>query len=388
MLLARKGYRVLLVDRATFPSDTISTHIIHPPGVAALKRWGLLDRLQDSGCPPFSRYSFDFGPFTLAGSLRPVDGTSHALCPRRTVLDKLLVDAAVEAGAELLERFSVDEVEREDGKVVGIRGRAKGGAPVTYRGRVVIGADGQHSTVAKAVQAERYNERPTISATYYAYWSNFPTEGLEAHVRPRRAFIVAPTNDGLTMTGINWPRSDFEANRNDVAGEFERTFEMVPKILERWRGAKLESRFVGIGDLPNFFCKPYGPGWALVGDAGYHKDPTTAQGISDAFRDAEFLVGALDEVFAGKASFDDAMSRYQSARDEASMPMFELTCQLANLEEPPPPDMLQLLAAVHGNQEAMNDFVSVFAGVVPPPVFFSPDNIGRIMAAAAAGAPN
>ena len=115
MLLARKGYRVLLVDKATFPSDTMSTHLVHPPGVAALERWGLLDRLVATGCPPVERYSFDFGPVTIAGSPQPVDGVARAYCPRRTVLDQLLVDAAVEAGAELREGFTVDEVLAADG---------------------------------------------------------------------------------------------------------------------------------------------------------------------------------------------------------------------------------------------------------------------------------
>src|SRR5215203_1689276 len=120
MLLARKGYRVLVVDRATFPSDTVSTHILHPLGAKALSEWGLLDRLAASGCPPIHTYTFDFGPFTLAGA----PGTSDApvaYCPRRTVLDKLLVDAAAEAGAEIREGFSVEDVLIEDGCTVGIR---------------------------------------------------------------------------------------------------------------------------------------------------------------------------------------------------------------------------------------------------------------------------
>ena len=105
MLLARKGYKILLVDRATFPSDTVSSHIIHPPGVAALARWGLLDRLTKTGCPPIGTYMFDFGPVTVSGA----PGTKEspvAYCPRRTVLDKLLLDAAAEAGAEVREGFA------------------------------------------------------------------------------------------------------------------------------------------------------------------------------------------------------------------------------------------------------------------------------------------
>jgi flavin-dependent dehydrogenase len=373
MLLAHKGYRVLLVDRATFPSDTMSTHIIHPPGVAALKRWNLLDRLQATGCPPIREYALDFGPLRIIGPLRPTDGTSHGLCPRRTVLDYLLVEAAVAAGADLREGVTVDEVLIENGRVTGIRGHRRGGTSVTEQAQMVVGADGLNSLVAKTVQARPYHERPTISVGYYAYWSGLPTDRFEGYIRPRRAFAIAPTNEGLTMGVVNWPHSEFVANRGDVEGHGLRAFALAPGLTERMRGAKRESPFVGTGHLPNFFRQPYGPGWALVGDAGYHKDPMTAQGISDAFRDAEALAHALDDAFAGRVPIDDAMARYQRVRDEAAMPMFELTCQFANLEEPPPPQMQQLLETIHGNPEAMSDFLSMLAGVVPPSEFFGPD---------------
>ena len=150
MLLSRKGYRVLVVDRATFPSDTVSTHVVQPLAVAALARWGLLDRLVATGCPPIHTYTYDFGPFTIAGA----PGTENfpvAYCPRRTILDKLLVDAAAEAGAEIREGFTVEEILIEDGRVAGIKGHSKGGTAVTERAKVVIGADGRHSLVAEAV---------------------------------------------------------------------------------------------------------------------------------------------------------------------------------------------------------------------------------------------
>ncbi|MFC5729546.1 MULTISPECIES: NAD(P)/FAD-dependent oxidoreductase [Nocardioides] len=381
MLLARMGYRVLVVDKATFPSDTVSTHILHPPGVAALTRWGLIDRLAATGCPPLTSYSFDFGPFRIAGSPRSDDGVYDALCPRRTVLDYLLVEAAVAAGAELRERFSVDDLLVEDGRVAGVRGHGAGGKAVTERARVVVGADGRHSLVAKAVQAPRYHEAQTIAVAYYAYWSGLPAEGFEAYVRPPRAFGVAPTHDDLTMVTVNWPRAEFTVNRGDVEGTCLKAFELVPEFAERIRSATRETRYVGTGDLPNFFSKPYGPGWALVGDAGQHKDPITAQGISDAFRDAEVLVAALDETFSGRRGYDEAMSQYQVTRDERALPMFEFTCDLARLQ-PPPPEMQQLLAAVATSQEAMDGFVSVVAGTLPVPEFFGPENTARIMSGA------
>jgi 2-polyprenyl-6-methoxyphenol hydroxylase-like FAD-dependent oxidoreductase len=376
MLLARTGYRVLVVDRATFPSDTVSTHVVQPLGVAALARWGLLDRLAATGCPPIHTCAYDFGPFTIAGSPGTEDAPI-AYCPRRTILDRLLVDAAAEAGAEVRERFIVDELLTEDGRVVGIKGGAAGGSVVAERAKVVIGADGWHSLVAEAVRPERYREKPPLLAAYYSYWSGLPIEGrFEIYIRPHRGFGVAPTHDDLTLIIGGWPYAEFGVNKPDVEGHFQRMLELVPEFADRVRGAKREARFAGAA-LPNYFRKPYGPGWALVGDAGYIKDSITAQGITDAFHDAERCAAALDTVFTGARSFEDAMADYQRTRDEHAVPMYEFTCQLAAME-PPPPEMQQLLAAIHGKQEAMDRFVQMSAGTVSPAEFFSAGNIAAL----------
>lgn len=380
MLLARKGYNVLVVDRASFPSDTLSTHVLHPPGVTALKEWGVLDRLTATGCPPIDTYSFDFGAFTLSGS----PGTSDspvAYCPRRIVLDKLLVDAASEAGAEVREEFTVEDVVIEDERVVGIRGHGKDGRTVTERSRWVVGADGRYSLVAKAVHPEQYNERSPILCGYYTYWSGLPVDAkFEVYSRPGRGWAVAPTHDDLTLVVAGWPIAEREANKDDVEGNYLKMFELAPEFADRIRGAKREARFAGTA-VENYFRKPFGPGWALVGDAGYNKDFITAQGIIDAFRDAELCASALDDSLSGARAVDVAMEEYQSTRDAHVLPMFEFTCQLATLE-PPPPEMVQLLGAVHGNQEAMDGFARVNAGVMSPAEFLSEENVGRIFAAA------
>jgi 2-polyprenyl-6-methoxyphenol hydroxylase-like FAD-dependent oxidoreductase len=376
MLLARKGYDVLLVDRASFPSDTISTHLIHPPGITALQRWGLLDKIVASGCPAIDTYAFDFGPFTLSGAPDP-DGTV-AYGPRRTVLDKVLLDAAVEAGAEVREGFSVESMVYEHDHVVGVRGHGKSGATVTEHARVVIGADGRHSLVAQAVNPSQYHEKPPLLAGYYAYWSGLPMRGrFETYVRPNRGMAAWPTNDDLTVVIAGWPYAEFEANKKDIEGNFFKTYDLAPAFAERLRTGVRETRFVGTA-VPNFFRKPYGPGWALVGDAGYNKDFITAQGIHDAFRDAELCMTALDEAFGGIRSFDTAMADYQARRDAQVLPMYEFTTELATLE-PPPPELQQLLAAIAGNQDAMDGFAQVNGGVTSPAEFFSPANVARIM---------
>jgi 2-polyprenyl-6-methoxyphenol hydroxylase-like FAD-dependent oxidoreductase len=380
MLLSRMGYRVLVVDRATFPSDTLSTHVVHPLGAAALSKWGLLDRLAATGCPPIDTYAFDFGPFAISGAPGTEDAPV-AYCPRRTILDKLLVDAAAEAGAEIREGFTVDEIVTEGERVVGIRGHSKAGASVTERARVVIGADGRFSLVAEAVRPQQYNEKAPLLASYYSYWSGLPMDGrFEIYIRPHRGFAAVPTHDGLTLVIAGWPHAEFEANKKDIEDNYLKTLALAPKFAERVRGAKREARFAGAA-VPNFFRKPYGPGWALVGDAGYNKDPITAQGITDAFRDAERCAIALDEAFTGARSFDAAMGDYQRARDAHVLPMYEFTCQLATLE-PPPPETQQLFGAIHGNPEAMHGFVQMNAGTISPAKFFAPENVRTIIAAA------
>jgi 2-polyprenyl-6-methoxyphenol hydroxylase-like FAD-dependent oxidoreductase len=369
MLLARRGYKVLVVDRSTFPSDTLSTHVVHPLGVAALRRWGVLDRLVATGCPAIDTYVFDFGPFAIEGA----PGTAEApvaYCPRRTVLDKILVDAAVDAGAEIREAFVVDEIVRAGDRVTGIRGHHKDGPPTTITARVVIGADGRSSVVARSVGAADYHARPPLLCGYYSYWRGLPMRGrFETYIRDRRGFAAAETHDGLTMVVAGWPYAEFEAQKRDLDASYERVFDTAPDFAARIRAAERVDRVYG-AVTPNAFRTPFGPGWALVGDAGYIKDPITAQGIADAFRDAELVTGALDASFSGARPYDAAMAAYQEARDAQSMPMFELTCQLATLE-PPPPELQQLLGSIHGNRDAMDDFCRMNAGTISPAAFFS-----------------
>jgi 2-polyprenyl-6-methoxyphenol hydroxylase-like FAD-dependent oxidoreductase len=380
MLLARRGYRILLLDRGTFPSDTVSTHFIHPPGVAALRRWGVLGDLTATGCPPIDTYTFDFGPINLAGAPGTED-SPVAYAPRRFVLDKHLVDAASAAGAEVREAFTVEEIVVEDGRVVGVTGHGRGGRSVTEHARVVVGADGVHSTVAKMTHPEQYHEKPPLTCGYYSYWSGLPMHGrFEIYSRPGRGWAACPTHDGLTMVVGGWPYNEFAANKTDIEGTYLKMFEQAPEFADRIRGAQREERIVG-ATVPNYFRKPFGPGWALVGDAGYNRDFITAQGITDAFRDAELCADALHATFSGARPFDAAMAEYQAARDRQVLPMYELTAQLATLEPPPPP-LAQLFGAMRGNQQAMDEFARVNAGVTGPAEFFSEENIQRIFAAA------
>ena len=380
MLLARKGYRVLLVDRDTFPSDTMSTHYLHQPGVARLKAWRLLDRVIATGCEPIRKV-------TAVRAGIPLSGTAHfgeidfALCPRRYALDSVLVEAAVEAGAELREGFVIDDLLWEDDYVAGIRGHQKGGPSAEERARIVVGADGVHSIVARKVAAQEYNVRPGMSCGYYAYYSAVPMDGAEVHWLDDCIVFAFPTNDGQTCVAVEWPHGRFHEVRADIEGQFNRAVARVPDLARRVALGQRESRFTGTGDLPNFFRRPYGPGWALVGDAGYHKDPVTGHGIMDAFLDAELLTEAIDAGLAGRCSMEDALAGYEVRRNARAFPAYEFTLQQVSFE-PPPAEQLMLMQALRGNQEDTDRFIGLFSGATPLGEFMAPENLGRIVAQA------
>ncbi len=379
MLLARKGYRVLLLEKATLPSEVPRGHVIMSPGTAILKRWGLLDRVIASNCPPILKLTLDLGPFALSAAPTLAEEGAVLYGPRHGTLDKILADAAVEAGAELREGFLVQEILMEGDRVTGIRGSGPDRVKVTEQAKIVIGADGLYSLVAQTVQAPQYNVQPALTCAYLTYYSGVPVEGATGYLRDNCFIVSFPTNDDKTCIGMQLPKEELRTFRTDVAGNFMKTIDLVPELAERVRGGRQEERILGAGDIPNFFRKPYGPGWALVGDAGYHKDPYTAQGIADAFYGAELLTEAIDAGFSGRRPLEEALADYERQRNEDALPKYELNCQMASFE-PPPPEMQQLFVALQGNQAETSRFLGTIVGTVPVPEFFAPENLQRIIA--------
>ncbi|HEX6556510.1 MAG TPA: NAD(P)/FAD-dependent oxidoreductase [Ktedonobacteraceae bacterium] len=379
MLLARKGYRVLLVDKATFPSDTLSTHTLTQSAVIQLQRWGLLNRLAATDTPPIHTQTLDAGSIVLRGSATGHVAPDYA--PRRYVLDSLLLDAAVEAGAEVRMGFQVQELVWEGNRVVGIRGRTPGGALVTERAPLVIGADGKHSFVARSVQASTYDTHPARTCCYYSYWSGVPVEDMTLYVRDRCDILAWPTNQGLTLVGMNLPQETFHAFRTNIEGNFLGMLKQVPQLAERVRAGQREERFMGTADLPFFFRQSHGAGWALVGDAGSAQDSIGGLGMSNAFRDAELLAEAIDVGLSGNRLLATTLAGYEQRRNEATRPMYEFIYGLAALE-PLPPGMQRLFAALQGKQPATDRLFGVLGGTVSLAEFFAPGNIERIMAGA------
>lgn len=331
MLLARAGLRVLLLDRASFPSDTISGHFIKPAGVSRLERWGLAEAVERSGCPAMRSFVLDFGGSESAVDL-PLQAPSM-LAPRRVVLDDLLIGAARAAGAEMRERISVTGLLGDDGRITGIKGVTTVGTMIREEARFVVGADGRGSHVARWAGAPQYHTHPTVSLAYYAYWSGFPARAPELHFRERRVVGLLPTNGNETLIFTQWPIAEATAFRRDIETSYLGSLAGVPSVKERLADARKASRLVGMLALPGFFRQAFGPGWALVGDAGHHKDPLVARGISDAFRDAELLSTALVRIFGGTDE-NTALAEYQRLRDLASVPVADLNAELARLNMP------------------------------------------------------
>jgi flavin-dependent dehydrogenase len=343
MLLARQGHSVLAVDRGTFPSDIMSTHFIQRDGVARLRDWGLLDRVLATNCPPLGKMTA-----SVDGNVMPAPPADLAqpdpVCPRRTYLDALLVEAAREAGAEIREGFSVQRLLRDGDAVTGVSGRDAGGRSVEEHARITVGADGMHSLVAREVGPEEYNTNPALSCGYYAYFSGVEMDGAELHIANRTGILAFPTNDGQVCVAVARPRAYFDEYRGDIEQRFFEYLEAaVPDLARRVRAGTRDERFIGTADTANFFRKPFGTGWALVGDAGYHKDPVTGLGIADAFRDADFLAEALHAGLSGAQPLDDALAAWQARRDAAAKPLYEMTMAFA--QYPTMPELMSAMAA-------------------------------------------
>ena len=345
MLLARLGHDVVVVDQASFPSDTVSTHSIARSGVVQLRRWGLLNDVLDSGTPAIRQVTFNAGGTSISRTIKEKAGVDFLVAPRRYVLDTILATAAEHAGADVRPGVTVTGLQRDGhGQVAGVQGHDHTGARVEIGARHVIGADGLRSRVAGLVDAPVVEGRPAGGAAQYAYYTGVPWSGIEFFVAERSFAGVFPTHDGQACIWVCNPAADARAVRRR-AGSRGEAFDALlrrshPELVERLRHARRTSPVQGMLRQPNQVRQAFGPGWALVGDAGYYRDAITAYGMSDAFRDAELLAVALDRALDGGAEEATALAAYQQQRDQALREIFELTCHLAAY--PPVPTFIEL----------------------------------------------
>ncbi len=379
MLLARNGHKVLAVDRAYFPSDTVSTHFLWPRTTAFLARWDLLNKLAATGCPAINLVTADYGAVAIGGRPSPVDGTAVMYSPRRTILDLTLVEAARAAGAAIREATTFRELVWEDNRVVGALVQARNGEIAEERAAIVVGADGLWSPVARAAGAVTDVQHDSLTCGYYAYWAGVPTQGVEFYVRRGRDILVFPTHDDLTCIWAGRSHGHWSAYRANVEGTYLDIISLAPSLAERLSSARQASPFKGTSKLPNFYRRSFGKGWALVGDAAYHRDPLTGMGIGDAFLGAELLASAITEGFTGGATnLDSSLANYQSAFRQKTMPVFEYTLKAASLRDPT--SVLPLYAKVAQSHEETTRFMDVLGGTIDSKEFFSPSNVAALLA--------
>jgi len=325
MLLARHGLRVLLVDRGRYGTDTLSTHALMRGGVFLLSRWGLLDRIVEAGTPPVRRTRFEYGDGDVSITIKPTAGVDALYAPRRTVLDRLLVDAAAAAGAEVRFGFTVSALLRDGaGRVVGVHGRDRTGDTVAVHAGLVVGADGIRSTVAREAGAATVRRGSAASAIIYGYWQDLPANGYEWFYRHGHTAGIIPTNAGeVCVFGGTAADRLTPAARSDLRHTYDEVLASAtggaggrfadarrPRRLHTWIGR------------PSFIRDACGAGWALVGDAGSFLDPLSTHGITDALRDAELLARSIVET-------GPTLERFARTRDQVVDPLFRVVEQIA-----------------------------------------------------------
>jgi flavin-dependent dehydrogenase len=326
MLLARGGREVLLIDRARAGSDTLSTHGLMRGGVLQLHRWGLLDAIEAAGTPPVRKVVFDYPDERVPITIKPSPGVDALYAPRRTVLDRVIADAARDAGADVRFGATVTDLLRDAEAVTGVIGR-NDTAAFRASADLVVGADGLRSTVARLVDAPTTRAGSGTNAFVYGYWESVEVEGYEWFYRPGFATGVIPTNDNHTLIFTAIPPEQFHATATgDLEGALRTSLtEHAPELLERVDDGVRVERLRGFKGATGFMRRPSGKGWALVGDAGYYKDPITVHGITDALRDAELLARAI--LDGGDATH---LTTYESERDRISQPLFDVTDKIAS----------------------------------------------------------
>lgn len=375
-MLARRGLRVCLVDRSRFPSETLSTHVIQPCGVAILGRLGMLEAVLAAGAVPLTR-------ITLVAEDARVDAAfdveafgAPALCVRRVTLDHLLVEAAASAGAEVRTGTGVTSLVKENGRVVGVETE---GGPL--HAPLVVGADGRRSTVADLVGAAEYHVAPPGRLFAWAYFEGVAdTEGrLRLGRRGDLAYIAGPTDSGLYMAGACPSLASKDAFLADRESSFMAGLRAWPELADLLAGASRIGSIRVMGKWHGYFREAVGSGWALLGDAGHFKDPSPAQGISDAFRQAERLADAVEAGLGGAASIDDELGRWWRWRDQDAYEMHWFATDLGAAGASPPLTT-QIIRDLAGDSEATENLMRVLNHDIRPSQLFRPGRLGKAAA--------
>ena len=326
-ILGEYGYKVLLLDRARFPSDTLSTHFYHPVSLESFKRAGVLERVKNAA-PMMMEMFNDIEGVTWSESVQGKDGLDFFQCIRRITLDSILVERAQqESTVEFRQGARFTDLIYEDGRVVGAKWTDDSGAHESSA-HVVIGADGFYSQVAKLVEPEVEQFEPVHRAMYFNYFKNIvPREvpTAEFYFRGDHLMYVFPTDGEMFLMAVSVPISEFDAYRKNAEGEMMSLLNSIESLAPRLQSAEYVAPFKGAANIPCYMRVPYGSGWALVGDSALVFDPWSGQGIDHASQHAMMLADALHDHFQNKKTWDEAMSEYHSQRNASSKKNFNRT---------------------------------------------------------------
>jgi len=372
---ARAGLRVVALDRASFPADTISTHLMWPAGLAELKRLGALERVEAIGAPPLPLAIADGCGFTLSGRFSPVEGVDYAMCVRRTGLDAALVATAREAGAEVREGVRVTDLLREGGRVCGVRFRDSEGRAGELRAPLVIGADGRRSTVAGLVGAVAPRRlRASGRACFFAYWRDARRSWRQIAAQWREGGELGtafPCDDGLVLVLLQTPAARAAEFRADLQGTYERTVAAIPGLHRRLEGCELVSKVRAATGIQSYFRRATGPGWALAGDAAHFKDPVTAQGIRDALRYSRLLVESAAPVLGDPVALDRAAAAWEQRLARECIEVYQWTDRLARGDAMTPQEV-ELYRQAARDPGLAAELLDVFSRIKRPTRYVSP----------------
>ena len=378
--LARAGLDVCLVDRARFPSDTLSTHYFEAEGVAALDRLGVLPSVLATGAPMVENVEFRIDDLRVVDPIpRRPDDHSPALCVRRPALDAVLIEAAGQAGAEIRTSARVTGVTTKNGRVVGVRVTGEDDREHELEAALVVGADGMGSTVARLVGARRYH---VVSNQRFIYWGYYEGARWDA---PAVVFqrwgeellFGCPCDAGLYVAAMLSPLDRLPAFKADPEAVFAAHLAAGEATTVSFEGARRVGPLRGMASYPAFFRESAGPGWVLVGDAGHFKDPAMGQGISDALRQAERLAAAVVSGLGGSAPADAALRAWWRDRDADELEHHWLASDLGAAGTVTTV-IREALGRLHASPGGLSDFYNLFHHRARPSKVLTP---GRMLAA-------
>ncbi len=386
-LLAQQGARVLLLERATFPAPTISCPVFFGNSMAVLERIGVIDAVEAIDAPQIRYYGSRSPQLDLVARLPASHGRDYAYSMRREVIDTaILKRVRTYANITLREGFNVTGLIWGAGQVVGVRGRQHGAAEESLYAHAVVGADGKRSLVARAVNAPIYDAIKGESCLFYAYYHNVtpldePSSIVYLAEERRTAALAFDADDGLTVVSALLPAEQFDHLRKDPEGTLQSVWRSIPELARRCRHATRATPVMGQGPTDSFYRQSYGPGWALVGDAGHYIDPITGQGINNALRSAELFTEAWIRT-RRRTAWKRAMAGYQRQRDAETHPMYNLIRFSMRMQPAVNAGLdfwTPLFQAIARNPDMTSQYIGIFNGATPVNGFFHPLNLARMM---------